>query len=73
MSPATIKNLADLPIAEATIKDIIEILTRPATIVKTLKGLGYETEVVKEKLLKYHEPLTKENMSEVIKWLISQM
>lgn len=42
-------------------------------IVKTLKGLGYETEVVKEKLLKYHEPLTKENMSEVIKWLISQM
>lgn len=42
-------------------------------IVRTLKGLGYETEVVKEKLLKYHEPLTKENMSEVIKWLISQM
>ncbi len=45
MSPATIKNLADLPIAEATIKDIIEILTRPATIVNTLKGIGVNAAV----------------------------
>ena len=42
---ATIKNLADLPIADATIKDIKEILTSPATIVKTLNGIGVNAAV----------------------------
>ena len=34
-----------LPIAEATIKDIKEIFTRPATIVKTLNGIGVNAAV----------------------------
>ena len=42
-------------------------------IIKTLKWLGYESEIVKEKLLWYSDPITKETMPLVIKWIISQM
>lgn len=42
-------------------------------ILKTLKGLWYEGEIVKNKLSEYKQPLTKENMSQVIKRIISQI
>jgi Holliday junction resolvasome RuvABC DNA-binding subunit len=41
--------------------------------VKSLKNFGYEAESVKTTLTKYNGKITKENMSEVIKWVISQM
>jgi Holliday junction resolvasome RuvABC DNA-binding subunit len=42
-------------------------------IVKSLKNLGYDTETVKTILTTYKERITKENMSEVIKRVISQI
>jgi Holliday junction resolvasome RuvABC DNA-binding subunit len=43
------------------------------SILKTLKGLGYEPETVKSKLSEYKNPITKENMSQVIKRVISKI
>ena len=42
-------------------------------IVKSLKGFGYDAEKVKTTLTKYEGKITKEHMSEVIKWVISQI
>ena len=42
-------------------------------IVKSLKGFGYEAERVKTTLSKYEGKISKENMSEVIKRVISQI
>lgn len=42
-------------------------------IVKSLKGFGYDAESIKVALSKYEGTLSKENMSEVIKWVISQI
>jgi Holliday junction resolvasome RuvABC DNA-binding subunit len=42
-------------------------------IVKSLKNIGYDAESVKTTLTKYEEKITKNNMSEVIKWVISQL
>jgi len=42
-------------------------------IIKALKGFGYDGEKIKETLQKYEGKITKENMSEVIKWTIWQM
>jgi len=42
-------------------------------ILKTLKSLGYEGETVKAKLWEYKQSITKENMSQVIKRIISQI
>ena len=38
-----------------------------------MRGLGYEAESVKKVLLTYKEPITKEKMPEIIKWVISQL
>ena len=45
ISIATIKNLVALPIREAIVNVKIEILHKPATIVKTLKGIGVNAAV----------------------------
>jgi len=42
-------------------------------IVKSLKGFGYDTDSVKSALSKYEGTLSKENMGEVIKRVISQI
>lgn len=42
-------------------------------IIKSLKGFGYDAERIKSTLQKYESKITKENMSEVIKRVISQM
>ncbi|MDD2537065.1 MAG: helix-hairpin-helix domain-containing protein [Candidatus Absconditabacteria bacterium] len=42
-------------------------------IVKSLKGFGYDADRVKSILTKYEGKISKENMAEVIKWVISQI
>jgi len=42
-------------------------------IVRSLKGFGYDAERIKSNLQKYEGKISKENMSEVIKRVISQM
>jgi len=42
-------------------------------IVRSLKGFGYDAERIKSTLQKYEGKISKENMSEVIKRVISQM
>ena len=42
-------------------------------IIKSLKGFGYDAERIKETLQKYEGKISKENMSDVIKWTIGQM
>ncbi|MCX6824923.1 MAG: helix-hairpin-helix domain-containing protein [candidate division SR1 bacterium] len=42
-------------------------------IVTSLKGFGYGAENIKATLQKYEGTVTKENMPEVIKWIISQI
>jgi Holliday junction resolvasome RuvABC DNA-binding subunit len=42
-------------------------------IIKSLKGFGYDAERIKGTLQKYEGKISKENMSEVIKWVIGQM
>ena len=42
-------------------------------IVKSLKGIGYDTAKVGELLKNYPEPLDKKNISHIIKWLIGQL
>jgi Holliday junction resolvasome RuvABC DNA-binding subunit len=42
-------------------------------IVKSLKNVGYEAETVKSILTKYEGNITKNNISEVIKRVISQI
>lgn len=42
-------------------------------IVSSLKGFGYSADQVKMTLQKYEWTVTKDNISEVIKWIISQM
>lgn len=42
-------------------------------IVKSLKGFGYDAERIKSTLQRYEWKISKENMSEVIKWIIGQM
>ncbi len=42
-------------------------------IVTSLKGFGYSADTIKSTLQKYEWTVTKNNMSEVIKWIISQM
>jgi Holliday junction resolvasome RuvABC DNA-binding subunit len=42
-------------------------------IVKSLKGFGYDAERIKAVLSTYEGTLSKEHMSEVIKWVISQL
>ena len=42
-------------------------------IVKSLKNFGYDTYKVKEVLQKYDGKITKENMPEVIKWIIKNI
>ena len=43
------------------------------TIIKSLKGLGYETKQIKETLGKYQGNITEQNMGEVIKRVIGMM
>jgi Holliday junction resolvasome RuvABC DNA-binding subunit len=42
-------------------------------IVKSLRGFGYDAEKVKTALTNYEGKITKEKMSEVMKWVISQL
>jgi len=42
-------------------------------IIKSLRGFGYDAERIKTTLQRYEGKISKENMSEVIKWIISQM
>jgi len=42
-------------------------------IIKSLKGFGYDGDRIKETLQKYEGKISKENMSDVIKWTIGQM
>jgi Holliday junction resolvasome RuvABC DNA-binding subunit len=42
-------------------------------IVTSLKWFGYSADTIKSTLQKYEGTVTKDNMSEVIKWIISQM
>ena len=42
-------------------------------IVKSMHDFWYESESVKKILLTYKEPITKEKMPEIIKWIISQL
>ena len=42
-------------------------------IIKSLKNFGYDTDKLKTILQTYPDKITKENMSEVIKWIIWQM
>lgn len=39
-------------------------------IIKSLKNFGYDTDKLKTILQTYPDKITKENMSEVIKWII---
>ena len=43
------------------------------SIVKSLKNFGYESSKVKDVLQSYEGTITKENMSEVITWVIKHM
>ncbi|MCF7834563.1 hypothetical protein K9M48_00710 [Candidatus Gracilibacteria bacterium] len=43
------------------------------SIVTSLKGFGYEADTVKKALQKYDGKITKENISTVIKWIISNI
>lgn len=42
-------------------------------IVKSLKWFGYDTDKIKDTLQKYEGKITSENLSDVVKWLITQM
>ena len=42
-------------------------------IITSLKGFGYSADSIKSTLQKYEGTVSKDNMSEVIKWIISQM
>lgn len=42
-------------------------------IVKSLKGIGYDTSKVSSLLQNYPEPLDKKNISHIIKWLIGNL
>lgn len=42
-------------------------------ITTTLKWLGYDNSKVKDMLQTYPDPITKENSSDVVKWMIQQM
>lgn len=42
-------------------------------IIRSLKWFGYDATRIKETLQKYEGTISKENMSEVIKWVIGQM
>jgi len=42
-------------------------------IVKSLKGIGYDTARVGELLKSYPEPLDKNRVGEIIKWLIGKL
>ena len=55
--------LASLDVDQKLFKDIV----------KSMRWLGYEAESVKKVLLTYKEPITKEKMPEIIKWIISQL
>ena len=55
--------LASLDVDQKLFKDIV----------KSMRWLGYEADSVKKALLTYKEPITKEKMPEIIKWIISQL
>ena len=55
--------LASLDVDQKLFKDIV----------KSMRWLGYEADSVKKVLLTYKEPITKEKMPEIIKWIISQL
>ena len=55
--------LASLDVDQKLFKDIV----------KSMRWLGYEADSVKKILLTYKEPITKEKMPEIIKWIISQL
>ena len=42
-------------------------------IVKSMRSLWYDSDSVKKILLTYKDPITKEKMPEIIKWIISQL
>lgn len=42
-------------------------------ITTTLKGLGYEVKKIHHVLHKYEHPITEENLSEVVKWIIKHI
>jgi holliday junction DNA helicase RuvA len=42
-------------------------------ITTTLKWLGYEAKKINEVLHKYDKPITEDNLSEVVKWIIKQI
>ena len=42
-------------------------------IVKSMRDFWYDADSVKKVLLTYKEPITKEKMPEIIKWIISQL
>ncbi|MDR2415682.1 MAG: hypothetical protein LBD75_03600 [Candidatus Peribacteria bacterium] len=58
-----LKQVAALEIDQKLFKDIV----------KSLRGFGYDAEKVKTALTTYEGKISKENMSEVIKWVISQI
>ena len=55
--------LASLDVDQKLFKDIV----------KSMRWLGYEADSVKKVLLTYKEPITKEKMPEIIKWIKSQL
>jgi hypothetical protein len=42
-------------------------------IIKSLKGIGYDTTRVGDLLRTYPEPLDKDHVGEIIKWLIGKL
>ena len=58
-----VKELSSLDIDQKLFKDIV----------KSMRDFWYDADSVKKVLLTYKEPITKEKMPEIIKWIISQL
>ena len=58
-----VKELSSLDIDQKLFKDIV----------KSMRDFWYDADCVKKVLLTYKEPITKEKMPEIIKWIISQL
>jgi Holliday junction resolvasome RuvABC DNA-binding subunit len=58
-----VKELSSLDIDQKLFKDIV----------KSMRDFWYDADSVKKILLTYKEPITKEKMPEIIKWIISQL
>ncbi len=59
----SVNELSSLDVDQKLFKDIV----------KSMRSLWYDSDSVKKILLTYKDPITKEKMPEIIKWIISQL